>query len=87
MIETTDYMESLLVTTRSGDFSFNDAANVMTGDGKVCPSPISTFGSNFNDKLFLQASNALRDNQLLSESTCVRYRRETSCDRPDQSGK
>ncbi|OWF44537.1 uncharacterized protein LOC110458251 [Mizuhopecten yessoensis] len=50
-------MASLLLTSRSvEDISFSDT--VMSGDGKVCPSPMSTFGSDFNDNLFLQASNA-----------------------------
>ncbi|XP_033731110.1 uncharacterized protein LOC117320704 [Pecten maximus] len=48
-------MASLLLTASrpSEDVSYSNS-----GEGKVCPSPMSTFGSDFNDNLFLEDSNA-----------------------------
>ncbi|XP_060078019.1 uncharacterized protein LOC132557540 [Ylistrum balloti] len=46
----------LLMATPTEKVSFSDS--VTTGDGKICPSPMSTFGSDVMDNLYLHASNA-----------------------------
>ncbi|XP_069120773.1 uncharacterized protein [Argopecten irradians] len=46
-------MASLFLTVRPAE----EVSYANSGDGKVCPSPISTFGTDYNDSLFLEASN------------------------------